>query len=223
MEKNEKIGCLFDLDGVLIDSERLYTKIWEAIEVQWPTGVDNFAYKIKGTTLEDILDHYFPDEKVRADVVKELYRLEGLMIYTPIKGAVEFIDAMREREIPVALVTSSNDLKMQHLWNDMPGFKEKFDVIITGDEVTHSKPNPEGYLTAAERLGVNPERCAVFEDSLQGVKAGKAAGAYVVGVAGTLKAEDIAPYSDVVVNAVADVDIDRLESTLNKKAHSATH
>lgn len=214
MEKNEKIGCLFDLDGVLIDSERLYTKIWGAIEEQWPTGVDNFAYKIKGTTLEDILDHYFPDEKVRSEVVKELYRLEGLMIYTPLPGAVEFIDALRERKIPVALVTSSNDLKMQHLWSDMPGFKEKFDVIITGDEVTHSKPNPEGYLTAARRLGIAPERCAVFEDSLQGVKAGKAAGSYVVGVEGTLKAEDIAPFSDVVVNAVADVDIDDLMEKL---------
>lgn len=214
MEKNEKIGCLFDLDGVLIDSERLYTKIWGAIEEQWPTGVDNFAYKIKGTTLEDILDHYFPDERVRSEVVKELYRLEGLMIYTPLPGAVEFIDALRERKIPVALVTSSNDLKMQHLWSDMPGFKEKFDVIITGDEVTHSKPNPEGYLTAARRIGVAPERCAVFEDSLQGVKAGKVAGSYVVGVEGTLKAEDIAPFSDVVVNAVADVDIDDLMEKL---------
>lgn len=212
MEKNSKIGCLFDLDGVLIDSERLYTKIWEAIEQQWPTGINNFAYKIKGTTLEDILDHYFPDEKVRANVVKELYRLEGLMIYEPLPGAVEVIDALRQRSIPVAMVTSSNDLKMQHLWSDMPGFKEKFDVIITGDEVTHSKPNPEGYLTAAKAIGVHPDKCVVFEDSLQGVKAGKAAGAFVVGVAGTLRAEDIAPYSDIVVNGVAEVDIDELES-----------
>lgn len=213
MEKNSNIGCLFDLDGVLIDSERLYTKIWEAIEQQWPTGIDNFAYKIKGTTLEDILDHYFPEETVRANVIKELYRLEGLMIYKPLPGAVEFIDNLRQRFIPIAMVTSSNNLKMQHLWNDMPEFKEKFDVIITGDEVTHSKPNPEGYLKAAKAIGVHPEKCVVFEDSLQGVKAGKAAGAFVVGVAGTLRAEDIAPYSDIVVNSLAEVDIDKLESS----------
>lgn len=207
---DKKIGCLFDLDGVLIDSERMYTKIWEAIEQQWPTGVDNFAYKIKGTTLEDILDHYFPHEKVRAQVVKELYRLEGLMIYQPMPGAMELLDQLRSRNIPVALVTSSNDLKMQHLWSDMPELKEKFDVIITGDEVTHSKPNPEGYLTAARRLGVDPHHCVVFEDSLQGVKAGKSAGAFVVGVAGTLKAEDIAPYADIVVNGVKEVNVDKL-------------
>ncbi len=223
MEKNERIGCLFDLDGVLIDSEKLYTKIWEAIEQQWPTGIDNFAYKIKGTTLEDILDRYFPDEAVRADVIKELYRLESMMIYAPLPGALAFLDALRERNIPIALVTSSNDLKMQHLWKDMPGFKDKFDVIITGNDVTYSKPNPEGYLTAAHRIGVDPKRCAVFEDSLQGVKAGKAAGAYVVGVTGTLKAEDIAPCSDIVVNSVAEVDIDDLESRIESRQHSHTN
>ena len=213
MEKNQDIACLFDLDGVLVDSERIYTKIWEAIEKQWPTGIENFAYKIKGTTLEDILERHFPEE-VREDITKELIRLEGMMIYGPMPGAMEFLDALKEKGIPIALVTSSNGLKMDHLWHDMPDLKEKFDVIITGDEVTNSKPDPEGYLAAAAALGVDPKRCAVFEDSLQGVKAGKAAGAFVIGIAGTLKAEDIQPYSDIVVNAVANIYPDRLAETL---------
>ena len=216
MEANNDIACLFDLDGVLVDSERIYTKIWEAIEKQWPTGIENFAYKIKGTTLEDILERHFPEE-AREDITKELLRLEGMMIYGPMPGAIEFIDALKAKGIPVALVTSSNGLKMDHLWHDMPGFKEKFDVIITGDEVTNSKPDPEGYLAAAKALGVDPKRCAVFEDSLQGVKAGNAAGAFVIGVAGNLKASDIQPYSDIVVNAVADIYPDRLEETLKAR------
>ena len=140
-----------------------------------------------------------------------------MMIYGPMPGAIEFIDALKAKGIPVALVTSSNGLKMDHLWHDMPGFKEKFDVIITGDEVTNSKPDPEGYLAAAKALGVDPKRCAVFEDSLQGVKAGNAAGAFVIGIAGTLKASDIQPYSDIVVNAVADIYPDRLEETLKAR------
>lgn len=220
MENNNDIACLFDLDGVLVDSERIYTKIWEAIEKQWPTGIENFAYKIKGTTLEDILERYFPEE-VRDDVTKELIRLESMMIYGPLPGAIEFLDSLKAKEIPIALVTSSNGLKMDHLWHDMPGFKEKFDVIITGDEVSNSKPDPEGYLAAAAALGVNPERCAVFEDSLQGVKAGKAAGAFVIGVAGTLKASDIQPFSDIVVNAVANIYPDTLERTLKSRGETA--
>ena len=216
MKANNDIACLFDLDGVLVDSERIYTKIWEAIEKQWPTGIENFAYKIKGTTLEDILERHFPED-AREDITKELLRLEGMMIYGPMPGAIELIDALKAKGIPVALVTSSNGLKMDHLWHDMPGFKEKFDVIITGDEVSNSKPDPEGYLAAAKALGVDPKRCAVFEDSLQGVKAGNAAGAFVIGVAGTLKASDIQPFSDIVVNAVADIYPDRLEETLKAR------
>lgn len=215
MERNyDNIACLFDLDGVLIDSERMYTKIWEAIEKEFPTGVENFAYKIKGTTLEDILDRYFPDPEIRKKVTNEIYRLEGMMIYGPKPGAMELLDSLKRRGIPLALVTSSNDLKMAHLWYDMPGLKGEFDTIITGDEVKESKPNPEGYLKAAAQVGVEPCRCAVFEDSLQGVKAGKAAGAYVVGVAGTLKAEDIAPYSDIVVDTLEGFDVDNLENEL---------
>ena len=216
MKANNDIACLFDLDGVLVDSERIYTKIWEAIEKQWPTGIEDFAYKIKGTTLEDILERHFPED-AREDITKELLRLEGMMIYGPMPGAIEFIDALKAKGIPVALVTSSNGLKMDHLWHDMPGFKEKFDVIITGDEVSNSKPDPEGYLAAAKALGVDPKRCAVFEDSLQGVKAGNAVGAFVIGVAGTLKASDIQPFSDIVVNAVADIYPDRLEETLKAR------
>lgn len=216
MEKNNDIACLFDLDGVLVDSERLYTKIWEAIEKQWPTGIENFPYRIKGTTLEDILEKYFPED-IREDIANELLRLEGMMIYGPMEGALEFLDALRSRGIPIALVTSSNGHKMDHLWRDMPGFKEKFNVVITGDEVSRSKPDPEGYLAAAAALGVDPRRCAVFEDSLQGVKAGKAAGAFVIGISGTLKASDIKPFSDIVVNAVADIDPDRLAETLDAR------
>ncbi|MDE6553431.1 MAG: HAD family phosphatase [Muribaculaceae bacterium] len=219
MKANNDIACLFDLDGVLVDSERIYTKIWEAIEKQWPRGIENFAYKIKGTTLEDILERYFPEE-VRKDVTNELIRLEGMMIYGPMPGAIEFLDALKAKGIPIALVTSSNELKMDHLWHDMPGFKEKFDVIITGDEVNNSKPDPEGYLAAAAALGVDPRRCAVFEDSLQGVKAGKAAGAFVIGIAGTLKASDIQPFSDIVVNRVADIYPEKLEETLRLRVKS---
>lgn len=221
MEKdNRSIGCLFDLDGVLVDSERIYTKIWEAIEEQWPTGVENFPYKIKGTTLEDILERYFREE-VREDVTNEVIRLEGMMVYGPMPGAMEFLDSLCDKGIPRALVTSSNDLKMEHLWMDIPDLKEKFNVVITGDEVTNSKPDPEGYIKAAASLGIDPRRCAVFEDSLQGVKAGKTAGAFVVGIAGILKASDIAPYSDIVVNAVNDINIDRLEEILKSRGNMA--
>ncbi len=189
---------LFDLDGVIIDSERAYSKIWEAIEKSYPTGRDNFADEIKGSTLDKILSTWFRKED-RGDVERKLYEMEAKMVYEPFGGAIEFLKLLKEKGVPTALVTSSDQLKMDHLWQQLPDLKQYFDIIITGEMVTRSKPDPEGYLLAAKRLGVNPESCVIVEDSRQGLLAARAAGAKVAGVAGTLPREEVAVLADIVV------------------------
>lgn len=210
-------GFLFDLDGVLIDSENAYSEIWTRIEREYPTGIEDFARKIKGTTLEKILSDNYPDASTRAKVEARLYELEGQMKYTPLPGAVELLSTLNRRGIPAVIVTSSNDKKMQHLWNDLPDFRQYFRKIVDGDMVTHSKPDPEGYLLGASLIDRKPEHCVVFEDSLQGVKAGHNSGAYVVGVAGTLRAETIAPYCDVVVDTLEGFDVEGLVKILENR------
>lgn len=210
-------GFLFDLDGVLIDSETAYSEIWTRIEREYPTGIEDFARKIKGTTLEKILSDNYPDASTRAKVEARLYELEGQMKYTPLPGAVELLSTLNGRGIPAVIVTSSNDKKMQHLWSDLPDFRQYFRKIVDGDMVTHSKPDPEGYLLGASLIDRKPEHCVVFEDSLQGVKAGHNSGAYVVGVAGTLSAETIAPYCDMVVDTLEDFDVEGLVEILEDR------
>lgn len=210
-------GFLFDLDGVLIDSENAYSEIWTRIEREYPTGIEDFARKIKGTTLEKILSDNYPDASTRAKVEARLYELEGQMKYTPLPGAVELLSTLNGRGIPAVIVTSSNDKKMQHLWSDLPDFRQYFRKIVDGDMVTHSKPDPEGYLLGASLIDRKPEHCVVFEDSLQGVKAGHNSGAYVVGVAGTLPAETIAPYCDMVVDTLEDFDVEGLVEILEDR------
>jgi sugar-phosphatase len=75
------------------------------------------------------------------------------------------------------------------------------DVLVTADDVAHGKPAPDGYLQAAERLGVPPERCVVVEDSASGVSAGRAAGCRVVGIAG----DQLGDVPDIVVSSLADL------------------
>lgn len=205
-----KKAFLFDLDGVVIDSERQYTEIWEEIERHYPTGVANFAMRIKGTTLEDILSHYFPQPEVRLEVEKMLYRLEGEMVYCYRPGSKEFLDELRANKIPMALVTSSNSDKMEHLYRDIPEIKDYFDTIIVGDMVSKSKPDPEGYLKAAAILGIDPKDCVVVEDSLQGIRAGRAAGAYVIGVTGTIPGDLIEAESDQVVFSLEVINVDHI-------------
>lgn len=202
-------GFLFDLDGVLIDSESRYTEIWDEINQTFPTGVDDFARRIKGTTLENILSGYFT-EADRPAVTQMLIDREQKMIYDYCPGAADFLASVRERGLKAVLVTSSNSMKLGHLWEQHPEMKDAFVAIVDADMVSRSKPDPEGYLLAASLIGLPAEKCIVFEDSLQGVKAGRAAGCRVVGIAGTLPADVLRPYSDMIAANLGELEIDDL-------------
>lgn len=212
-----KIGALFDLDGVLIDSERKYSQIWKRINEDFPTGVENLENVIKGTTLPDILKRYFPDENIRKQVAVRCVEEEQNMVYDFCDGVIELLDTLKAKNIPIAMVTSSDAVKMNHLWQQHPTFKSYFDTIIDAEKVVKSKPDPEGYLKAASEIGVNPENCIVFEDSYQGVKAGKSAGAYVVGITGTIDKCLLETIADVVVESIKDINFDNLIVTLQER------
>lgn len=214
---NKQIAFLFDLDGVIIDSETEYTKIWSHINEVYPTGVEDFARKIKGTTLTNILDRYYPDFETRGNVEQLLYREEQAMDYRYCTGAHEFLKELEKAGVPRAIVTSSNDEKMAHLYDQIPTFREDFDRIVDATMVKHSKPNPEGYLLGAEKLGVDIRHCAVVEDSMQGTLAGRNSGAYVIGVAGTLPAEAIAANCDIVVENLMDLDLKKTIEILKSR------
>ena len=181
------IGVLFDLDGVLIDSESLYTEFWSGIDRLYPTGIPDFAIAIKGTNLKYILT-LFPDG-VRDDILRRIHDYEDHMLYPVFDGVDDFLDALAEAGVPMAVVTSSDEVKMGYLFDQQPHFATRFNAIINGSMVTRSKPHPQGYLMGAEAIGVPIERCYVFEDSLQGIEAGRRAGATVIGLTTTLPRE----------------------------------
>lgn len=142
-------AALFDLDGVLIDSETLYTGFWEKVGKSHHLPSPTFAYDIKGTTLNDILTTYFPEPEVRADVDRMLHEFENEIVYPVFPGALEFVDTLREAGMKTVIVTSSDDKKMEFLFAQHPGFKSHFDAIVTAADVTKSKPDPE--LTSQAR------------------------------------------------------------------------
>jgi len=200
------IGALFDLDGVLIDSEREYTKIWSEVNRRFPTPYPDLAHRIKGMTLDNIIATYYAADGLGDKVRDTLHHLEDKMKYEWLPEAKEFLTWLQSIGVPRVLVTSSDNKKMEHLRDEIPELERMMTDKVTADKITRSKPDPEGYLLAAKLIGADPQHCAVFEDSLQGVKAGKASGAYVIGVAGTLPATTIAPYCDIVVNNLGEID-----------------
>lgn len=186
-----KKGVLFDLDGVLLDTEGIYTDFWQAIDNKYPTGVEGFAHIIKGSNLTKILDTYYPDKTLQKTIIGILDDFEKEMKYRPFESAMTFVAQLKKNNIPTCIVTSSSMLKMNNAFSQLPGFKEQFDGLITGDMVKNCKPHPEGYLAGAKLLGIEPQDCYVFEDSLQGIQAGINAGCKVVALTTTVSRDKI--------------------------------
>lgn len=207
MAKNTAV--LFDLDGVLIDTEGLYTEFWAKIGRDFNMPSPTFAYDIKGTTLKSILN-YFPSDELKSAVMQRIHDFEDTIQYRMFDGVEEFLTHLHGEGIPTAIVTSSDEVKMACLFKQLPALRDMVDIVIDASMVTRSKPDPQGYLLAAGKLGVAPENCFVFEDSLQGLEAGRRAGATVIGLATTNSEEQVKPLCDYLLPSFAGLTIDRL-------------
>ena len=193
-------AALFDLDGVVLDTESQYSEFWGAMGREYHPETPDFAQRIKGMTLEQIYDAWFPEQAdVQAGITLRLNDFEKHMEYPYIPGLPDFVKSLRKAGIKTAIVTSSNAVKMQSALRAHPELKELFDRILTSEDYTGSKPDPDCYLTAARLFNVQPADCVVFEDSINGLKAGRASGAFVVGLTTTNPEEKVAPLSDLSV------------------------
>lgn len=203
-------AVLFDLDGVLVDTEGVYTEFWTQIEREYPTGVDNFANVIKGSTLPSIYSRYFPCSDIQTDISRRLKDFELNMPLKLFDGVDDCLKALRSACIKTAIVTSSNLKKMRRVMGELALLREFTDILITDEDVEYSKPHPQGYLLAAKRLGALPDNFVVVEDSLAGLEAGRRAGGKVIGVATTNSREIISPKADVVLNRASEITVDLL-------------
>jgi len=193
------VAALFDLDGVIIDTEPQYTAFWTRIGASLVPDIADFAHKIKGQTLTAILSRYFPVSETQRQVVAALESFEAEMSFPLVAGAIPFVDALRAVGVPTAVVTSSDKAKMRNLLRRIPDFTTHFTAIFTAEDAVHSKPAPDCYLNAAARLGLSTKRCAIFEDSTSGLRAARAAGGHVVALATSQPADMLQPLADCVI------------------------
>lgn len=192
-------AALFDLDGVIVDTERQYTTFWQEIGEKYFPEDATFSMKIKGQTLVDIYARYFPDDSSRQEeVTQALNDFEARMKYPYVPGIMEFLARLRAAGYKTAIVTSSNKAKMANIYQAHPELLHAVDRIFTAEDATRSKPAPDCYINAARSFGFTPEECFVFEDSFNGLRAGRASGARVIGLSTSNSAESIAPMCDLV-------------------------
>ncbi len=190
MEEERKVmqkAIIFDMDGVLFDTERLVGEIWMQLgEREGLSQIEAVFMGCVGRSYEDtrlVFQHYygkdFPFEAFRGEARKmffEVLETEGI----PIKqGANELLMYLQEENYKIGLASSSKTQDiLSHL--SQAELRDYFKVIIGGDQVRQSKPHPEIYQLACERLRVLPEETFCIEDSLNGIRAGRRAGLKVI-------------------------------------------
>ena len=202
MTKKDFQAALFDLDGVVFNTEPQYTVFWGAQCREFHPEHPGLEQEIKGMTLVQIYDAWFSGElsEKQTLITERLNDYEAQMSYDYVAGFEAFIHDLRSQGVKTAVVTSSNQPKMEAVYRSHPEFKGLFDAILTAEDFDRSKPDPDCYLKAAGRFGIAPEHCVVFEDSFNGLKSGRAAGMYVVGLATTNPTDAIRPLCDEVIS-----------------------
>lgn len=217
MDKNKPIVALFDNDGVILDTESQYSILWDALGEKYHPEIPCFGHIIKGQTLTHIFQKYFPDAQVQEKIMEELYAYERNMSYEYIPGCYDFVLALKAKGVKTAVVTSSDQPKMANVYRARPEFKDIFDRILTSEDFAASKPDPYCYLLGARVFDAPLENCMVFEDSFNGLKAGKSAGIFTVGLSTTNPEEAIAPYCDYTIGDFREFSYEKMMDLLAKQ------
>lgn len=180
----QNIECvIFDMDGLILDSERLSFEAWRKVLKKYGRVMTLEIYTtLIGITYQNAINRLieiYGGELSIAEIYAEKNKDVLNFIHdngVPVKpGIYELLDFLAERNYKLALATSTSRKKAVDLLERV-GIKEKFKVMVFGDEVVNSKPHPEIFLKAAEQLGIDPERCMVLEDSPAGIEAAYRAG-----------------------------------------------
>jgi HAD superfamily hydrolase (TIGR01509 family) len=200
MTATRQPSALFDFDGVVVDTESQYSRFWHRMGVDH-LGISDLDSRVKGQTLEQIYRTFFPGrEQLQGEITALLDRFEEQMSFHYIPGVLEFIRDVRSQGIPTAVVTSSNAKKMEAVYRAHPELPALFDRILTSELFARSKPAPDCFRLGMQLFGSAPADTLVFEDSLNGLRAGMASGARVVGLATTHPRRVIAPLCHLVVD-----------------------
>jgi HAD superfamily hydrolase (TIGR01509 family) len=206
-------GILFDMDGVLIDSEPVHEEAIVALsgELGDPIGDKTLLFSFKGAPEKNMAARFleiYPGTSLGVeDIIRRKVEIFS-ELFTGVKlvpGAMEFVQASHAAGRKHGLTTSATRTTQQQAFTTF-GFGPYFETIITGEDIQRGKPDPEPYLLTAERLGLSPAECVVIEDSINGVLSGKAAGCVVIALTTTFPREDLVKAgADFIVDTFAEL------------------
>jgi beta-phosphoglucomutase len=204
-------GVLFDMDGVLVDSESFICKaaIMMFSELGMSVSPEDFQPFVgmgENRYIGGVAEKYGLEVDIE-QVKARTYSIYGDIVHgklLPLPGAHEFIVKCRNKGLKLALATSADKVKMEINMKEISLPRSTFNTIITGLDVIKKKPHPDIYLKAAEKLGLKPDVCLVVEDAVSGIKAGKAAGCRCLAVTSSFEASALHE-ADWICDSLLDV------------------
>lgn len=178
-------GVLIDMDGTLIDSNSIIEKAWCSVANEYNIKVtpEDIKFHIYGRSGQYTLDYLFSEltSNEKLIVKRKVDSIEETANSDLIQGAEQALQYFRSQGLKIALVTASWPKRIEYILS-LHKLNHYFDTIVSRNDVTKGKPNPEGYLLAMKNLGLKANECLVFEDSISGIEAGVSSGAICIGI-----------------------------------------
>ncbi len=211
-------GAVFDFNGTLSDDEEILLDVFTGLfarHLHWEMAPSEYYSRLAGRSdreiIQTVIAEHAPSETALLDELlrerREAYERE-VTARPPIRPGTEALVArLALQGVPVAVVTGAQRADVLRVLRGSP-VGAQVQVLVTEEDVTAGKPDPEGYLTAADRLGLEPSRILVFEDSIPGARAALAAGMYCIGVAGTHPPGQLEEVTGVVVPSLEESIVD---------------
>ncbi len=192
-------GVLFDMDGVLVDSERFINQAAinmfkeKGLDVH-PSDFNDFVGKGENKYIGGVAELYdFSLDLVEAKArTYEIYEELVKSQLSPLPGVFSFIQKCRDKNLRIAVATSADKVKMNVNLDSIGLSESDFDATVNGLEVEHKKPAPDVFIEAARKIGLSPKNCLVVEDAISGVQAAKEAGAKCLALLGSFSENELA-------------------------------
>lgn len=202
-------GAVFDMDGLMIDTEKLYLLYWKKAAADFGYDMkDEHVYAIRSLArkysipmLKSFFGDDFPTEEVRArrtELINAHIEKNGIDLK---KGLFELLNWLKDHGVKLAVATAT-PRERATLYLRKINALDLFDTVVCGDMIANGKPDPDIYLTAARELDLPPEQCAAFEDSPNGIKAAHAAGCHAIMI------PDMTPPDDEITPLLSAVYLD---------------
>ncbi len=220
MSRSKAKAVIWDMDGVIADTAPYHLKAWQ--EVFQKRGVEfteeDFRHTFgqrNDTIIRNTLGEETPQSEID-DIAREKERNFRKVVrqnIKPLPGAIKLIKLLKEREFKMALASSAPIENIRLLTKGL-GINKWFQSIICDKDVTEGKPSPQGFLLAAQRLGVEPKNCIVIEDAVAGITAAKRAGMHCLAITNTHPRMSLME-ADLIVDTLEAVSVSDLEELIN--------